>query len=180
MKIAIISDTHDNIVNLDKALQYIRGEKIKTIIHLGDVVSQETLDYLAENFSGKLFIARGNADLYDIKNQKLKITHSTTSGQENKYANIKIFEEYGEIEIDKRKIGFVHKKSDIPNFQTPYTKYHIPNTIFYGHSHKPWIEEIKGVTYANPGNLAGIHYDPTFAVYETSSKKIKLIILNQI
>jgi len=91
-----------------------------------------------------------------------------------------ILEEYGEIEIDKRKIGFVHKKSDIPNFQTPYTKYHIPNTIFYGHSHKPWIEEIKGVTYANPGNLAGIHYDPTFAVYETSSKKIKLIILNQI
>ena len=43
MKIAIISDTHDNIANLKKAAEFIKKEKIKTIILCGDIFKSETI-----------------------------------------------------------------------------------------------------------------------------------------
>ena len=51
MKIAIISDVHDNIPNLKKVLDYCASNKIEKIICCGDLASLETLDYLNDNFT---------------------------------------------------------------------------------------------------------------------------------
>lgn len=195
MRIAIISDTHDNLNNLDKALQYIRGENIRMIIHCGDVCSKDTLDYLVGNFKGKLIIVRGNADLYDVIPVKTGIQDVGSPTRlpagkcricqqairlEDDNNNIKIFDKYGEIQIDGKTIKMVHNKKDIPNHNMPNTIYQIPDTIFYGHTHKPWIEKIGKIIVANPGNVAGIHYAPTFAVYETNNNKLELKILDKL
>ena len=39
MKIAVMSDTHDNIWNLEDALAIIKDEKADLIIHCGDFVA---------------------------------------------------------------------------------------------------------------------------------------------
>ena len=44
MKIAIISDTHDNVATFKKAVDLIKKEKIKTIIHCGDIFKPEKLN----------------------------------------------------------------------------------------------------------------------------------------
>ncbi|MCF8024533.1 MAG: metallophosphoesterase family protein, partial [Desulfobacteraceae bacterium] len=38
MKIAVLSDTHDNIRNVRKALELIAGQHVEAIIHCGDVI----------------------------------------------------------------------------------------------------------------------------------------------
>jgi putative phosphoesterase len=42
MKIGILSDTHNNLTNLQAALNAFRAESIHTLIHCGDLTAPET------------------------------------------------------------------------------------------------------------------------------------------
>ena len=63
--IVIISDLHDNLVNLEKCLKWCSDNEISKIICCGDVTNDETLELLAGGFAGEIFLVRGNADIYD-------------------------------------------------------------------------------------------------------------------
>lgn len=164
MKIAIISDGHDHLDKLNDFLDYSKKNKIKKIIHLGDVCKKEYLETLSKNFPGEIFLVRGNADIYEPE----QISH---------LLNIKYYGDLGEIMIDKIKIAFVHEPSKIKLLIKTTESY---NFIFHGHTHKPWLKKDKETIIANPGNLSGIRYFPTFAVLDTSNKNLELKILNQL
>lgn len=62
MKIAIISDTHDNLPNFKKAIDWIKKEKIKTIIHCGDIFTPEFIKEAIKNFPGKIHLVFSDVD----------------------------------------------------------------------------------------------------------------------
>jgi len=159
MKIAIISDTHDNLENLKKFLNFSKKEKIKILIHCGDVCRGETLKEIEKNFD-QIYLCLGNGDIRDSLFKEAKKT--------------KIFEKEGEIEIDGLKIGFSHF--------LPQTKKELENFDFYffGHTHWPFLKEEKKCTLANPGNLAGLFYKATFAILDTEKKLLELKIVEKI
>lgn len=171
MKIAIVSDTHDNMDNLKKVLDYLAKNKIKKIIYLGDICQEETLEYLLRKFNGEIYVVLGNAETFQIKNLKLKV--------KNNKSNLKICNQMGIFEIDKIKIGFAHSPKYIQKLIKDKPEY-----IFYGHTHKPWVEakEYRGkkMIIANPGNLLGQPYQATFAILDTKNKRLKLEIISQI
>src|ERR1035441_7663655 len=94
MLIAIISDIHDNIPNLKKVLDYCAQNSVEKIICCGDLASQETLDFLCDNFSGEIFFTFGNMDS-EHREGYIKINSD--------YKNAKIFSKFGYIEIPKAK-----------------------------------------------------------------------------
>ena len=166
MKIAIISDTHDNLDNLKKFLKWVKELKPKIIIHCGDVTSSETLKELLKNFNERLYLVLGNAEI-DIESFK---------NLQNEYPNLVIFEKIGELTLGKLKLAFLHFPSTAR--KTAYTnKYHF---IFYGHTHKPWAEKINETYLINPGNLKGEPYQPTFCVLDLEKKKFELVLLNRV
>ena len=61
MLIAIMSDSHDNIWNVRKALDMAQSHKAKLIIHCGDLVAPFTLKELAQ-FEGPIHWVLGNND----------------------------------------------------------------------------------------------------------------------
>ena len=167
MLIAIISDIHDNIPNLTKVLDYCRENKIEKIICCGDLASIETLDFLNDNFEGEIFFVFGNMDDDYLRNYPF---------ENNAYKNTKIFKDFGEAEIEKQKIAFVHKPE--PAEELCMTgKYAF---VFHGHTHKPWTEQKNNCTLLNPGNVANQIYPPTFAVWNTNSNNFQLIRINNI
>lgn len=161
MPIAIISDIHNNEVNLKKVLDYCRENKIEKIICCGDLASKETLDFLNDNFSGEIFYTFGNLD----NDQLLDFEKNT------EYKNTKIFKDFGETEIEDKKIAFVHYP-EVAKKLALTKKY---NFVFYGHTHKPWMEKIENCLVLNPGNVAGEIYPPTFAAWNTEDGKFELI-----
>lgn len=167
MLIAIISDIHDNIPNLTKVLNYCRENKIEKIICCGDLASLETLDFLNDNFEGEIFFVFGNMDDDYLRNYPFK---------NNQYKKIKIFKDFGETEIEKQKIAFVHKPEPAKELCNS-GKY---NFVFYGHTHKPWTEIINNCTLLNPGNVANQIYPPTFAVWNTNDNSFQLIHINEL
>ena len=82
---------------------------------------------------------------------------------------MKIFEDFGETDIDGLKIGFCH----FPELAMKNAEKY--DFVFYGHTHKPWIEKIGNCFVANPGNLAGQYYAPSFAILNTETKNLSLI-----
>ncbi len=95
MLIAIISDTHDNIPNVKKVLDYCRENKIEKLIHCGDLAEIETLDYIKENFIGDIFWTFGNMDRGHSADYPFA---------DGKYRGINIFSKHGEVEIANKKI----------------------------------------------------------------------------
>lgn len=166
MKIAIISDIHNNTTNLQKVLNYCRYNEIKTIICCGDLASDETLDFLNDNFNGAIHYTFGNMD-----NDQLK---SHLDAKIYKHTNI--YNNFGEVEIENKKIAFVH----FPEIARKLAETGRYNFVFYGHTHKPWEEIIGKCKMLNPGNVAGEIYFPTFAVWNTENDKFDLIRIHNL
>src|SRR3972149_3842906 len=131
MKIAIISDTHDNLQNLRVFFDFAKKENIEAIIHCGDTAHSETLDEILNNFSGSVFLSFGNMDFRE--------EFSNFKNNER----LKIFEEFGQTELDGLKIGFFH----FPELAMENAKKY--DFVFYGHTHKPWLEKTKSYFLAN-------------------------------
>ncbi len=165
MKIAIISDSHDNIVNLDRVLDYLIIHHITNLVHCGDLTSRETLEYLIRKFGGYMYIAKGNAETFD----EFQATQMI-----KKYHKVKFFDDIGLMDIDGVKIGITHKPEDIDKI---FDKK--PDYVFFGHTHKPDIKrlEVSGKTIiaANPGNITGQPYEATFAILNTKNNKLELV-----
>lgn len=173
MLVAVISDVHNNEVNLKKVLDYCKSNKIEKIVCCGDLASDETLYFMADNFNppsgGEIFYVFGNMDNGQL--QEFKNVES--------YKNVKLFADFGEAEIDGKKIAFVHFP-EVAKRLAETGKY---NFVFYGHTHKPWTASVKtsasqGISECvmlNPGNVAGEYYLPTFATWDTDGDLFQLI-----
>lgn len=166
MLIAIISDIHNNEINLQKVLNYCKDNTIKTIICCGDLASDETLDFLNDNFGDTIYYSFGNMDNDQLVDFKSKA----------KYKNTFLYKEFGETEIENRKIAFVH----FPEIARKLSESEKYDFVFYGHTHKPWEEMIGKCKMLNPGNVAGEIYPPTFAVWNTEKDSFKLIRIHEL
>lgn len=158
MRLAILSDIHDNSVNLNKALDWINHNSIDKIIFGGDATTLETMQNLAR-FAGEIFIVSGNVELYE-------------PAELSALPNLRHMGERGLIDLDGLSIGLTHEPRKIPKlFETAAKPL---DFIFYGHTHKPWLETRGTTLVANPGNLAGQWYPATFAVLDTATRKLEL------
>ena len=152
MKIAIVSDTHNNMANFKKAIDWIKKEEISLILHCGDISSQEMINDAKKLFNGDIKFVRGNADF-----------------------NLDLPEKM-ELEVGGKKIAFTHFP-DIAKKLAQSMKFDL---VFYGHTHRPWDEKINNTHMINPGELAGQFYKPSFAIYDTQAGKLELKILERL
>jgi hypothetical protein len=178
MKIGIISDTHDNIPNIEKAINWLNEEEIKTLLHCGDISTEETVKETAQKFHGKILAVIGNMD----ENKIAKISQLSKKSaiadflDSSKTSGFKILGEIGELEIEEKRIAFCH----MPEKAKELAKSGKYDIVFYGHTHMPWEEKIGDCRVVNPGNLAGIIYKATLAVYDTESDRLELKILEKL
>lgn len=162
MTVAIIADIHDNLACLDKCLIWCRQNKVSNIICCGDLGNLDTILFLAQNFSGEIFVVTGNADTFEEKDlAKLKNVHYC-----------------GEISISEiagLNIGFCHEPQDVKKIKelAPFDL----DFIFCGHTHRPDLKKDGNTIIANPGTLAGIFTPATFAILNTENKNLELKLL---
>jgi putative phosphoesterase len=158
MKIGLISDTHRNIVNLDKAIKKLKEIGVDKIIHLGD--NYTDIDEIGE--TEILRVPGVFSESYqdpEIPNRivcffsgwRVLISH-TISSHPNDLKNDLKPEEY----IQGKKI----------------------DVVLYGHTHIPDIKK-ENVIYVNPGHLKDEDkkgYPPTFALLELTETDITVKI----
>jgi len=167
MLLAITSDSHDNLVNIKKFTDYCNTHKVALVIHCGDVTEKDTEKFFIKNLKAKIMFVGGNADI--VNQEKFKRTNRF---QKIKHEPIPFLD----LTIDNIKIAACHTREKAKRLALS-KKFDI---VFYGHNHKPWQEKLERSYLVNPGNLAGLFYRASFATYDTKTKKLNLIILDQL
>lgn len=163
MKLAVISDIHDNLVNLSKCLKWCKGGKIEYLICCGDITNSETLNFLGKKFSGPIYLAQGNIEIYDAEEVK-------------KYKNIAYLGKSGKISVNGKMVGVCHEPYQVDKLLAEDNF----DIIFYGHTHQPWISERNGVKLVNVGTLGGVFQKATFAAWDAEGDNLELKILEMI
>ncbi len=156
--VAIFSDLHDNLNNLDLFLTKARAQKVAALIFTGDLTSAETLNYLASQWDKPLYLVGGNADLFRSTDTK-------------KRPHLIYEENYLDFTYENFHFLIAHKPTDLKKILATNTVY---DFAFYGHTHRPWIKNEGGVIIANPGNLKDGFGQATYALLDTRSGYLKL------
>jgi hypothetical protein len=156
MKIAIISDTHDNKKNIE-AFREIAEKKFDAVIHCGDLCAPVPTWF---DWKIPIYYTFGNID-QGAAYEMMKRAQGT---------KVQVFKPFGEIELDGKKIAFIHYPELA--FGLACTKKY--DAIFYGHNHNAKKEKHENCWLVNPGEIAAFKGKPTFAVYDTKTNEVEI------
>ncbi len=166
MQVAIFSDSHDNIPNLEKFLQWVNNNKIDQLIFCGDLCAPSILaEVIAPRFPGDIHMVFGN-----VTDRQLLPQVAANFPQVHHYGDV------AEFEIADKKVAVVHYPAQAKRLARE-GRYDV---VFYGHDHQPWQDKIGRTILLNPGTLAGIFNKATFAVWETDKNKFTLKLLERL
>lgn len=162
MKIAILSDSHENKENLKQALETVTRLKIERLLFCGDLCGPFMIKQFGENFSGPIDMVFGNndGDRFRMAMNAAAIPHITLHG------------EYAALEIDGKRIGMTH----YPFYADAMAKSGDYDLVCFGHDHEVRINHYGNCIAVNPG-LTYEHYlekPPTFAIYDTSDHRVTI------
>ena len=159
-KVAIISDSHDNIWNLDRALEAIRASDAELLLHCGDLVAPFIVERLAEGFPGEIHIIFGNND------GDGRLLQTLASKQDR----VHLHAIYVELTAGGRTIAMIHYPE--PALRIAQCGHF--DLVCYGHDHTKHSERIGHCRLVNPGEIMGLRGEPTWGLYDCEAHTFEL------
>lgn len=163
MKIGILSDTHNNLPNLQAALKLFEQHAVETLIHCGDFTGVEA----AQALNGfRVIAAFGNGDAAsgEIRQVLLSLNPDNYAGLV--YTG----------EIHGVRIAVTH--GHLPGRLEELTRSGQYDYVFKGHSHRRQDERVGFTHLINPGALGGLHAEErSVCVLDLETRKAKFITL---
>lgn len=161
MKIAILSDTHNQTDHLYTALARLQDYAVDTIIHCGDLTDAATLSLL-EGY--KVLLVLGNSDMYPGEIRR-KI---------EQMGNGSLFGISLEVVLDGKRIFVTH--GHIAHQMKNAQKSGLFDYIFTGHTHTFSDTKIGNTRMINPGSLGGTYRESRgFVVLDLATDKLERI-----
>ncbi|MEM1546050.1 MAG: metallophosphoesterase [Candidatus Methanomethylicia archaeon] len=170
MRIGILSDSHDNLVNIEKAVKTLNQFSIDLAIHLGDYIAPFSIRRIGELLKTRLIGVFGNND----GDKYLILSNAKTYGFE-------IYDSPYMLNIDGYSILAMHGYSS-----KEFTKSLIHSlclsgkydVIMYGHTHEVHIEKIGKSLIINPGEVFGyLSGNASIAVLDLDGLKTEIVKL---
>jgi len=153
MKVGIISDIHDNLDNLRKALKMLQQTDV--LICCGDLCSPFIVDELGKGYTrGNIHIVFGNND-----GDHFRITTKAIG-----YEHIHLHGEFCELELDGKHFAINH----FDNIGRALAKSDVYAVVCFGHNHQFEISLDSQTLVINPGEIfGGLTGKATYVIYDT-------------
>ena len=169
MRIAILSDIHDNLWNLEAAITFVQDAD--TLICCGDLCSPFVVDELAR-FTREIHVVFGNndADLYRITAKALKTS------------NLRVHGELFQAALGGKRFAVNH----FDYLARPMAKSGDYDVVCFGHNHHLEISRAGECLLLNPGPIMGAEFSsgswrdckPTFLIYDTDRDRPQAYAIN--
>lgn len=130
MRILVVSDTHGKHGGFDKALE--EAGKIDFLIHLGDTEGGEF--YIEAACGCPAYILAGNCDFFSHNLREMEID----------FGGKKVFMTHGHCYQVRSGVERIAAEG----------KARGADVVMFGHTHKPFLEVVDGITVLNPGSIA--------------------------
>lgn len=165
MLIGAISDSHDNLPQIEKAVQTLNQQNVGLVLHAGDYVAGFVIPKFKQ-LNCKLIGVFGNND---GDHELLKKRFGETT-------NCTIHDRFAQVTFDGYRIALLHGHETELLGAIIDSGYF--DAVIHGHSHNLGIEQ-KGKTLAiNPGELCGyLTGKTTIAILDTAKNEAKIIEL---
>ncbi len=160
-----MSDSHDNLKAIQKAVEYFNKKQVKAVLHAGDIVSPFTLRAFKE-LEPKLYFVFGNND-----GDRVTLT--------------KWFEEigvvscgdFGDLTIEGLHIALLHGTNE--TLVKAIAECEDFDVVVRGHTHEPGVKMIGGTPVINPGECCGVlSGKATVAIVEVANLNVEITELD--
>lgn len=149
MQIGLMSDSHDNMDALERAVKFFNDQKVTHVLHAGDLISPFT--------SRKLSLLK----------MPLTIVFGNNDGEKQGLRNVfsgKIFDPPHQLKIGNKIILMLHDPVQLNAFKDSG---HF-DLILYGHTHEIEITHNNHTLVVNPGESGGwLTGKSTVAIWDT-------------
>jgi putative phosphoesterase len=162
MLIGLLSDSHDNLPKIKRAVSVINDLSVEIILHAGDYCAPfaaGAYDQLKAHMVGVF----GNNDAErEIIRQKFAAIGHEIRGR------------FGEIKVDDVKIALTH--GDDPELLASLTDSGSYRVIVHGHNHQAKVTEHASTLLVNPGEICGyLTGRYTVGVLDTDRMSAKIV-----
>jgi putative phosphoesterase len=160
MKIAVMSDTHDNLAKIDASIATVN--KAQVVLHCGDLCSPFVIKRLGEQLEGiPMHVVWGNneGDPFMISKVAANFEHVYLHG------------ELAELDLGGLRIAVNH----YPRIAQALARSGLYDLVCYGHDHIAHSEVLNGCTLLNPGEILGMNGPSTLAIFDTETREVEQI-----
>jgi len=157
MLIGLISDTHDHVPNIKKAVNLFQELNVQLVLHAGDYCSPFTIPHF-EGLELHGIFGNNDGDTYLLMNKFNSI-------------GARLHGHFYETEIDKQKIALYH--GTYPGITDSLEKSGKYDIVISGHNHEPTLDTIESTLSINPGSAHGFDGDAMVATLETEIRQVK-------
>ena len=141
MLIGVVSDTHNNLVNISKIVSIFNKKRVEQVIHTGDITNKTSLRKLSA-LECPLSLVYGNNDREEEGLEEVAAEFNFTIQEPPLF-----------LEVANKKISVFHEPDEIPSL---LSKNKNLDFIFHGHTHRYTKEKINKTLIFNPGESAGL------------------------
>lgn len=161
--VGLISDTHDNLTAIDKAIEIFNGRNVRLVVHAGDWCAPfAMLRFKALNCS--LVGVYGNVD---GEREKLK-ERAVELG-----FKLDMFEEFN---VGGLNCGVIHGTDE--RIVRALALSGLYRVLVRGHTHKVALENVRDCIIVNPGEACGyLTGRKTIAILDSETLKVEIIDL---
>lgn len=158
MKLGVLSDTHNHLTNLQKALRAFRQAGVETVLHCGDLSDLQIGLQLVEF---RVICTFGNNDwnANEIQNSLLAFDSQNFGGTifRGEIGGVKIAATHGHLSGEWENLA-----------QSGEFAY-----VFRGHTHRRSDQRVGITRVINPGALGGTHYESrSFVILDLESSQL--------
>ncbi len=165
MLIGIISDTHDNLPMVEKAVERLNAENVALVLHAGDYISPFVIPKFRA-LEAKLIGIFGNNDG----------DHEFLKKRFSEIENCEVHGRFAEVNVDGFKIALLHgDNNELLNSLINCGGF---DAVVYGHSHAKIADKNRKTLIVNPGEACGyLTGEATIALLDTTKKEARIVSL---
>ncbi len=163
MKVAFMSDSHDNVWALAEALRLAARRGVEHVVHLGDIVAPFNAQVFKDNFAGEVDIVFGNND----GDRVLLVERFSEIGARLHHPPVT-------LRVGPLTIAAMHE----PLFPESIAETGMFDLVAWGHTHRLEINRQGRVLMLNPGELHGfLSGRKTFIILDTETMEPEVVEL---
>jgi putative phosphoesterase len=165
MLVRLMSDTHDNLPMIDKAILKLNEANVELVLHAGDYVAPFVICSF-KKLRPKLIGVFSNNDG----------DHLLLKKRFGEYDNLDIRDNFAEIDIEGMKIALLHGSEEELLKALVNSEYF--DFVVHGHLHNAEVYRKGKTLVVNPGEVCGyLSGKSTIALLDTEKREAKIIEL---
>ena len=141
MLVGVVSDTHNNLKNIDQIISLFNEEGVKTVIHTGDIANANAFNQFSR-LTAQLIGVYGNNDRKEEGLKEIAFENSFSFDNPPKFIN-----------LASKRIAIFHEPDLINDVLSKDPNIDI---VLHGHTHRYREEILNNTLVFNPGESAGM------------------------